>query len=163
MKRIDVHYVITEIEENFQNNGLSFEVINVTQDEVKEDIRYQDGFRMLANEFTNDSQFIVDIDESKFLNDKKYEKDWFKILYGDDIIYVCLRNDEENVEISAVEVNNLYRGSGFGKIVVEAIENYATNQNFKGVKVYSFDTEAEFFWNHMGYFYNENEYLYKEV
>lgn len=163
MKRIDVYDLITKIEENFLDNGFIFEVTNITQDEVKEDIRYHDDFKMLANEFTNDSQFSVEIDESKFLNDKNYEKDWFKIFYGDDIIYVCLRNDEENVEISAIEVNKNYRGDGFGKIVVEAIENYATNQKFKGVKVYSFDTEAESFWNHLGYFDNGNGYLYKEV
>lgn len=163
MKRINVYDVITEIEENFHDNGFVFEVTNMTQDEVKEDIRYQDGFKMLANEFTNGSQFSVEIDESKFLNDKNYEKDWFKIAYGDDIIYVCLRNDEENVEISAFEVNKTCRGNGFGRIVVEGIEKYARNRSFNGIKMQAFDTKAESFWNHLGYFDNGNGYLYKEV
>lgn len=163
MCKLKVSDVITVIEETFIDYGAFFEVTNVTQEEVKNDLKYQNFFRMLTNEYTKDTSFCVEIDESKFLNDKNYEKEWFKISNGEIIAYVCLSCDNNDVNISAFEVCEDYRNEGYGGIIVKAIETYSKENDFDGIKVKSFDSSAESFWKHMGYSEKNDGYLYKEV
>lgn len=163
MCKLKVSDIITEIEETFIDYGTFFEVTNVTQEEVKNDLKYQDGFKMLTNEYTKDTTFCVEINESKFLNDKNYEKEWFKIAYGEIVAYVCLRCDNNDVNISALEVCENYRNEGYGGIIVKAIETYSKKNGIEKIYVSAFDSSAESFWKHIGFVEDNNGYLYKEV
>ena len=132
-------------------------VTEADQKYVKEHILvddYQDMFPMVSNEFTNDSGFTVDINESKFLNDKDYNYTWLIGKdYDENINYVlCLKSyeKEKTLSIEAFEVNKDMRGQGIGANVISVIESVAQNY-FNFITVSPFDTDAINFWEHMEY------------
>lgn len=163
MKSIDVNCLINCVEESFMDNGVVFEVYSVTQKEVKDEIFFDSKFRMLSNENTKDSVFDVDIDESKFMNDTFYRKNWVKVSYSDTIAFACVDVSNDNLLISAIEVNEDNRGDGFGKILVEGIERYGISDGFKKIVLSSFDNDAESFWEHMGYTHSDCGRMYKNI
>ena len=164
MKRIDVDGLVRCIEKSFMNNGFLFDVTSVTQEEVKDELIFNSGFGMIANEASEDSDFDVDIDESKFVNDKFYKENWAKVTYGDNTIaFVCINTEGDNLLISAMEINAFYRNYGFGKIIAKGIEMYAEEDGFERIVLHSFDTEAESFWEYIGYAQSDCGRMYKNI
>lgn len=163
MKNIDVDDLVTCIEESFLDNGVVFDVYSLTQNEVKEEISLESGFNMLSNEKTKDNEFDVDIDESKFLNDTFYEENWVKVSYGNAIAFVCVNVSNNNLNISAIEVNEDCRGYRFGRMIVEGIENYAINEGFETIVLSAFDSDSNSFWEHMGYNNSDCGVMYKNI
>lgn len=151
METLNTYEMIQEMEEFFLNLGYCFEIRSLTQNEVKNEIEYDSNFKMLTCEMTEDSQFSVTPDESKFLNDKMYDKNWIAVSYGDCIILSCIELAGEKLKIAAMEVSEAYKGQGFGKIIVKAIENYAYSNGISAVSIRAFDSSAHSFWEHMGY------------
>lgn len=160
---IEPEYVVSDIEEEFLQDGMCVEIENLTQDEVKEDIMYSDDFPMLTNERTDESPNMVEIDESKFLNDENYSKHWFRVSYGGSIVFVCIRNLGNNIEILAIETNTGYRNMGFGGKVVSGIERYALFNNFEYVVLSPYDSNAESFWTNIGYEKAETGRMFKKM
>ena len=117
---------------------------------------YQDNFPMICNEYTPDSNFDVDIDESKFLNDKSYNGTW--IVGCDDDTFnflICLKTYEQILFIDVLEVNEDMRGQGLGGNIVSIIESVAETY-YPTISVSPFDTDAINFWEHMEYYKEEN-------
>lgn len=162
--KIDVDSLVSCVENSFMDNGVVFEVTSVTQKEVKDEIFFDSKFKMLSNEATNDSEFDVDIDDSKFMNDKFYRENWIRVSYGDIIAFACVNTEGmNNLLISAIEVCEDNRGDGFGRMLVEGIESYARSDGFESVVIHSFDTEAEGFWEHIGYLEGNCGKMYKNL
>lgn len=163
-KIYDVEFC-NEIENSFMDNGIVVDVEHITQYDVKERIRYlTEDFCMLTTESTEDSCFDVEPNESKFLNDDNYRDDWFCVSYGDFLAFICVKIDEcENLLISALEVGSRFRGQGFGKNIVEAVESYAFMNKIEKVYVHAFDSNAEKFWENMGYEYGPDGKMYKNI
>jgi len=113
-------------------------------------------FPMICNEYTPDSNFDVDIDESKFLNDRSYNGTWI-IGCNDDTIdfLVCLKSYEQMLFIDVLEVNEDMRGQGLGGNIVSIIESVAETY-YPTISVSPFDTDAINFWEHMEYYKEEN-------
>lgn len=153
MKTILDTYDLAQSIEEFcmDEKSIVFFVEPLTQREVKERIEYDDNFKMLTCEINCDTSFSVTPDESKFLNDELYKDGWIMCSYGDYVVVICVKNKGNNLEISAMEVSEAYKGMGFGKVVVEAIERYAFDNGMDGVTLKSFDSSAHSFWEHMGY------------
>lgn len=118
----------------------------------------QDRFPMVCNEYTPDSNFDVDIDESKFLNDRCYNNTWI-IGYDDDTInfLICLKTYEQILFIDVLEVNDDMRGQGLGGNIVSIIESVAETY-YPTVSVSPFDTDAINFWEYMEYYKEENRH-----
>ena len=118
----------------------------------------QNRFPMVCNEYTPDSNFDVDIDESKFLNDGSYNGTWI-IGYDDDTInfLICLKTYEQILFIDVLEVNDDMRGQGLGGNIVSIIESVAETY-YHTISISPFDTDAINFWEHMEY-YNEENHL----
>ena len=111
-KIIDKDAVKNEIESEFLDNGMCVEVEILTQEDVKKELMYSSNFPMLTNETTDNITSNVDIEKSKFLNDKLYEDNWFSVNYCDIIVLFCLRVSEDNIVISAIETNSGFRYMG---------------------------------------------------
>lgn len=125
------------------------------QKDVKTELVNQDlldRFPMISFEKTNDSQFLVDVDESKFLNDPGHQGSWILASDWDDVplFIINLKSKGNILYIDALEVNVDERGQGLGGRVVSIIENVACNY-FDYVVISPFDTDAINFWEHMGY------------
>lgn len=114
----------------------------------------QEMFPMVSNEFTSDSGFFVDIDESKFLNDSDYACTWIVGNDYDDNVKFLLCLDtydkEKTLSIEVFEVNRSMRGQGLGANVISVIESFAEN-HYDYISISPFDTDAINFWEHMGY------------
>ena len=116
----------------------------------------QNQFPMICYEHTNDSNFDVDMDESKFLNDRNYNGTW--IVGCDDDAFnflICLKTYEQILFIDALEVNEDMRGQGLGGNIVSIIESVA-EPYYPTISVSPFDTDAINFWEHMEYYKEEN-------
>lgn len=160
---IEPEDVVRDIETVFLQNGMCVEVRNLTQEEVKEDVMYSDNFPMLTNEYTEESPHTVEIDESKFLNDENYREHWFRVSYGPSIVFVCIRNLGNNIEISAIETSTNYRNMGFGGKVVSGIERHALLNDFEYVVLSPYDSNAESFWENIGYEKAETGRMFKKM
>ena len=116
----------------------------------------QNQFPMICYEHTNDSNFDVDISESKFLNTRAYGGTWI-IGCNDDTIdfLVCLKSYEQMLFIDVLEVNEEMRGQGLGGNIVSIIESVAETY-YPTISVSPFDTDAINFWEHMEYYKEEN-------
>lgn len=116
----------------------------------------KDQFPMICNEYTPDSNFDVDIDDSKFLNDRSYNGTWI-IGCNDDTIdfLVCLKTYEQIFFIDVLEVNEDMRRHGLGGNIVSIIESVAETY-YPTISVSPFDTDAINFWEHMKYYKEEN-------
>ena len=116
----------------------------------------QNQFPMICYEHTNDSNFDVDMDESKFLNDRNYNGTWI-IGCNDDTIdfLVCLKTYEQILFIDVLEVNEDMRKQGLGGNIVSIIESVAETY-YPTISVSPFDTDAINFWEHMEYYKEEN-------
>lgn len=111
----------------------------------------EDKFPMVCYEHTEDSEFDVSIDESKFLNDTTHDGTWILGKNDDEIIFVInLQAVKNKLIIDAFEVNVDYRGEGFGANVVATVESVAEHY-YKEISASPFDVEAGNFWNHMDY------------
>ena len=163
MKRIDVDSLVRCVEKSLMDNGFLFDITSTTQEEVKDELIFNSGFGMIANEASEDSDFDVDIDESKFINDKFYKDNWIKVTFGDVVALICVNTECDNLLISAIEVNDFYKNQGFGKIIVKGIEQYAEEDDFEKIVLHSFDTEAESFWEHMDYIKTDCGKMYKNI
>ena len=145
-------------EELLDELAINFEVVSDgNQEYVKDHILMddcQDMFPMVSNEFTNDSGFTVDINESKFLNDGDYDCTWLVGCdYDDNMKYLlCLKSygKARTLSIEAFEVNKSMRGQGLGANVVSVVESVA-EKYFDFISVSPFDTDAINFWEHMEY------------
>ena len=162
-KSIDISNLTMCIEDAYSDNGYLFGVENVTQEVVKNELSNEGTFRMLTNESTADSVFEVDIDDSKFLNDKSYRNNWIIVSYGYPVAVLCVRAENENLCVSAMEVSSEERRQGFGSMLVRGVEKYARHDGFRKVVVNPFDTDAEGFWTHMGYTMCDCNRMYKTI
>lgn len=130
-------------------------VEQTNQKSVKElltNCEYGEVFPMISSEYTPDSNFNVDISESKFLNDNVHNGCWFVCGEEGDVIYclINLKQIGEVLEIDTFEVNKELRCQGIGGNVVNCIEDIA-ERYFDAIYVSPFDTDAMNFWCHMGY------------
>ena len=111
----------------------------------------EDKFPMICYEHTEDSEFDVSIDESKFLNDTTHDGTWILGKNDDEIIFVInLKAVKSKLIIDAFEVNVDYRGEGFGANVIATVESVAEHY-YTEISASPFDVEAGNFWNHMDY------------
>ena len=135
----------------------------LTQNEIKELMvnGLSNEFPMVSYEYTPDTSFEVDIDESKFLNDEVHNGAWVMIEN------MCLINFMEingNVlEIDAFEMSENYRNSGYARKILNEIE-HVSGQYYEKIKVTPFDDDAQNFWEHFNYKnYKGYDGLYKEI
>ena len=142
-------------------------VTKVSQEYLKEYILEEQNyvpFPMVCKEYTNDSKFMVSVDESKFLNGKDYDRTW---LIGSDYdgypsFLLCLDSCENNLSIEAFEVNNFMRGKGMGANVLSILESVA-EKYYTHISVSPFDTDAMNFWEHMEYVEGKNGQWIKKL
>jgi hypothetical protein len=142
-------------------------VTKVSQEYLKEYILEEQNyvpFPMVCKEYTNDSKFMVSVDESKFLNSKDYDRTW---LIGSDYdgypsFLLCLDSCENNLSIEAFEVNNFMRGKGMGANVLSILESVA-EKYYTHISVSPFDTDAMNFWEHMEYVEGKNGQWIKKL
>lgn len=143
---------LDEFIEKFQTNleeKYNFESEIYTQEEIKFTLQIQhpDEYPMICYEHTNDDNFEMSIDESKFLNDESHDGVW---VFVENIGIICFKECFEDLEINVFEINETKRGEGFGKKLVECIEK-SSEKIYNKIKVFPFDTEASNFWEHMCY------------
>lgn len=148
--------------------GYEFDDISVnTQDEVRKTIvemKEYDAFPMICYEHTNDSNFEVEISESKFLNDLSHEGTWIMGINEDEIVFLLNLKDmgKSILEIDTLEVNDEMRGLGIGANIIATIESVAEDFYDK-IVVSPFDTDAQNFWRKMEYDEDKNGIFAKEV
>lgn len=148
--------------------GYEFDDISVnTQDEVRKTIvemKEYDAFPMVCYEHTNDSNFEVEISESKFLNDLSHEGTWIMGINEDEIVFLLNLKDmgKSILEIDTLEVNDEMRGLGIGANIIATIESVAEDFYDK-IVVSPFDTDAQNFWRKMEYDEDKNGIFAKEV
>ena len=134
--------------------GNELTILETDQKGMKEQIiemEMEDKFPMICYEHTEDSEFDVSIDESKFLNDTTHDGTWILGKNDDEIIFVInLQAVKSKLIIDAFEVNVDYRGEGFGANVVATVESVAEHY-YKEISASPFDVDAGNFWNHMDY------------
>lgn len=120
-------------------------------------------FPMVCYEHTDDSNFEVDINDSKFLTDPEHDGFW---IVGYDDLYVnflvCLKDHNSTLEIDCIEVNEDLRRFGKGGNIVSIIESVAADY-YDDIIVSPFDTNAINFWNHMEYEEGGNGYWRKKL
>lgn len=144
-----------------------FESVKVcTQKEVKSllmEMRMCDKFPMICYEYTEDSGFMTDISESKFLTDSIHSGTWI-VCINDDIIecIINLNSYNGNLEIDTMEINEDKRGFGLGSNVVSIVESVAETY-YKTMMVSPYDTSAINFWEHMEYSEWRNGYIFKRL
>lgn len=133
-----------------------FEIKVMSQCELREFLdeniaEYGKEFPMICYEHTDDSNIEVGFDESKFLNDKAHEGTWIVgFNYSEAIFIMCLKDDENELCIDALEVANSERLNKIAEYVLDDVE-YVASKYFDGVYISPFDTSAMNFWEHMGY------------
>lgn len=154
------------IDDLMDRMGNELTILECDQKCVKEtiiDMGMEDKFPMICYEHTEDSDFDVTIDESKFLNDSMHQGSWLIGKNDDDIVFIInLNKYGKRLEIDALEINVDYRGDGFGGNVVDVIESVAENY-YNEISVSPFDTDAMNFWNHMDYMEADNGLFIKSL
>ena len=134
--------------------GNEMTIIETNQNGVKSHIHrmeMEDKFPMICYEHTEDSEFDVSIDESKFLNDKTHDGFWILGMNDDEIVFIInLQSSKNKLIIDTFEVNTDYRGEGFGRNVISVIEDIAEHY-YGEISASPFDVDAGEFWNHMDY------------
>ena len=118
----DLHCVVTKVSQEY------------LKEYILEDQNYV-PFPMVCKEYTNDSKFMVSVDESKFLNSKDYDLTW---LIGSDYdgypsFLLCLDSCENSqfiLFIEVFEVNNFMRGQGMGANVGNGLKSYRYEEIF---------------------------------
>ena len=111
----------------------------------------EDKFPMICHEYTEDSNFEVSINESKFLNDVMHRGTWLVGMNEDEIIFLCNLNAYGmRLDIDTFEVNKDYRGEGLGGSIVSVIESIAEHY-YNEISASPFDTDAGTFWVHLDY------------
>ena len=150
----DLHCVVTKVSQEY------------LKEYILEDQNYV-PFPMVCKEYTNDSKFMVSVDESKFLNSKDYDLTW---LIGSDYdgypsFLLCLDSCENSqfiLFIEVFEVNNFMRGQGMGANVLSILESVA-EKYYTHISVSPFDTDAMNFWEHMEYVEGKNGQWIKKL
>lgn len=145
-----------------------FDVVNVWNQKSVRDWFILEGeqylyFPMTCFEHTDDSNFEVEIQESKFLNDSTHTGTW--IIGGNDEQIDFILNLQEygsTIEIDVFEVNEKQRGYGLGGNIVSIIESVVENY-YRHIRVSPFDTSAMNFWEHMEYREGLNGYWIKNL
>lgn len=123
-----------------------------------------DHFPMICYEHTSDSNFDVDITESKFLNDSSHSGTWLMGINDDEIAFIINLKKKSNsiLEIDAMEIRDDLRGQGLGANIVAVIESVA-EQYFSAICISPFDTDAWNFWERMEYDSWKDGYLIKNL
>jgi len=157
---------VDDLVDRLENN---IDVVNVWEQRGVRDWFILDGeqylnFPMTCFEHTDDSNFEVDIQESKFLNDSAHKGTWIIGGNGEQIDFVLnLQECYGNIlEIDVFEVNEKQRGYGLGGNIVSIIESIAYDY-YKVIRVSPFDTSAMNFWDHMDYKEGLNGYWIKTL
>jgi len=111
-----------------------------------------DRFPMICYEHTNDSNFEVDLSETKFLNDPIHAGTWIMGINDDEIVFILNLKNRNNIsfEIDVFEVRDELRGSGIGSNLIAVVESVA-EEYYKCIVVSPFDTDAQNFWEKMEY------------
>ena len=133
------------------------------KDRVQEDYNYEQ-FPMVCFEETGDSNFTMDIDHSRFLNNKDYDLDWFVGTdYDANPVYLlCLKTAGNCISVEAFEVNKSMRHQGIGANVISIVESIASTY-YDFISVSPFDTNAINFWEHMEYVEGKNGQWIKKL
>lgn len=140
------------------NDTWSLESEIYTQDEIKTMLEEcSNEFPMICFENTKDSDFIVDISESKFLNDESHEGKWIVIEPANNIGIICLKENNDALQIDVFEINMLFRGIRFSRQIIEALE-ISSKKYYKKIVVVPFDSSAYDFWEHFEYKNNGYEF-----
>lgn len=164
MKEISTYHLVNRVDNAFLSKGIGQVITIENQEEIKNSIS-ETKFPKLTTEATKDNDSVVGIDESRFMNDKFYEKYWIKAAYGVTLVLACVNIEEDNFLISAIEINNDYKYTSYKclkEILVKGIEDYAYyDEGFMSVVVYPFDTEDRDFWKEMGYVETDDGKMYK--
>lgn len=110
-----------------------------------------DDFPMTCFEYTPDSDFTVDIMESKFLNDESHDGNWLIIHNNDDTIGVLnIKEHDKIIEVDVFEINVKYRKNGYGKQFINILEN-VSKEYFDMITLVPFDSSSTDFWEYMNY------------
>lgn len=149
--RINKNLLANEIKKSFERNHRFVNVKTITQKSVKNILKNNHNFMMLSNETTSCNKVVANVGCSKFLNDKNYSKEWIVVYCGTPVAFLYVKEQEKTLVISALEVNNNYKGMGIGKNIVNGVECYSKHNGFENIKLMSFDKFAKNFWNHIGY------------
>lgn len=141
---------------HYELGNLGFNIIPMNQNEVKEyiiDNEVETCFPMICEEKSHDTDFIVDINESLFLNKDDYKHNWLCICNEFGVIsLMCVHsNNVHDITIDAFEINTEYRNQKYAKQLVEVFENCVYDNQFKYIFLTSFDSHSYSFWEHMNY------------
>ena len=157
--------ILDKFTENIENNMCLYCEIK-SQFEIFQILNGKEtDFPMISFEKTDDSDFTVDVIDSKFLNDEIYDFNWIVISDDTDIIgLMCIGYYTDYIKIEVFEINKNYRNLGYAKQIIENFENSIEN-NKCDIRLVPYDTSAMSFWEHMGYNYlniNSDE-LFKNI
>ena len=123
----------------------------------------EDKFPMICHEYTEDSNFEVNINDSIFLNDNLHRGTWLVGMNDDEIIFICnLNTYGTRLDIDTFEVNKDYRGDGLGGNILATIESVAEHY-YDEISASPFDTDAGMFWIHMDYLEWRDGHLIKPL
>lgn len=147
---------IENLQNAFRDGGYHMSCEPMTQRQVKQFMSdgHVEDFPMICSEYTKDSDFLVELDDSNFLNSLQYDHDWISI---DDTCFLSFH--ENHPDIFTMDVFELMveeRGYGLAATLLEVIEECAS-VSYEMINVYPFDSSSELFWKHMGY--EENDKL----
>jgi len=118
MNEIDAISLITCIETSFLDNGVVFEVSEATAEEVKDEVEYNDAFKML-------SKHTDLIDE---------DRQWIRIAYGQTFALVGAKQEDDKLEV-LVDTDEDCVLEDLRQIVIEGIKDYAYDSSIEVVKI----------------------------
>lgn len=142
---------IDDLVDRMGNELTILETDRISAKEQIIEIEMENKFPMICYEHTDDSEFDVSIDESKFLNDSTHDGTWILGTNDDEIVFIInLQAVKNKLVIDAFEVNMDYRGEGFGSNVIATVESVAEHY-YKEISASPFDVDAGNFWNRLDY------------
>lgn len=122
------------------------------------DWEYADGFPMISYEETPDSDFHANLQTSNFLHGLSYGWNckWVCMSNWSDVVgLLCLSCSYETLKIEAFEINMMFRRFGYSRKILEILESVAETNDYERIEVSAYDSQAESYWEHMGYIRTE--------
>lgn len=118
MDKIDIDYLITDIEDAVMDNGIGLVVESVAPEEVEDNVKIFDTFKMLHQNIG-------------LINEKSC---WIQLAYGYTLAYVGVLQRDDKIE-ALVDVNEECPVDDLDQIIAEGIRRYADREGVEDVKI----------------------------
>ena len=118
MNKIDTVDLISDIEDALTDNGIMLEVISVAPEEVEDNVKYYDTFKILHQ-------------NTNLINEKCC---WIQLAYGDVFAYVGVSQENDKIK-ALVDVNEDCIIEDLDQIIAEGIRRYADRTGVDDVKI----------------------------